>query len=113
MGLEWRALGAEDSRRGRPQRHRSSDCIRPRPPGAPEPLPGSALALNPSTGRLTLCNCGPMLTLPALLSWTGRTWVLLDVARLPVEPVAEISDATSGRLLIFGSATRSTQFVAQ
>jgi hypothetical protein len=82
-------------------------------PGTAEPLPGSALALNPSTGRLTLCNCGPMLALPALLSWTGRRWVLLDVGRLPVEPVAEISDATSGRLLIFGSATPSSQFVAQ
>ena len=54
-----------------------------------------------------------MLALPALASWTGRTWTLMNVARLPVEPVAEISDATSGRLLIFGSATPSSQYVAQ
>jgi hypothetical protein len=79
--------------------------------GTAEPLPGSALALNPPTGRLTLCSCGPMLALPALASWTGKAWVLTDVARLPVEPVAEISDAT--HLLIFGSATPSSQFVAQ
>jgi hypothetical protein len=81
--------------------------------GTAQPLPGSALALDPSTRRLTLCNCGPMLALPALASWTGRTWTLMNVARLPVEPVAEISDATSGWLLIFGSATPSSQYVAQ
>src|ERR1039458_1254163 len=34
MGLEWCALGAEDSRRGCPQRLRSSDCIRPGHPVA-------------------------------------------------------------------------------
>ncbi|HVC41678.1 MAG TPA: hypothetical protein VND54_06850 [Candidatus Saccharimonadales bacterium] len=81
--------------------------------GTAEPLPGSALALNPSTGRLALCNCGPMVALPVLESWTGRTWVLMNIARLPLEPVAEISDATSGQLLVFGSATPSSQSVAQ
>jgi hypothetical protein len=81
--------------------------------GTAQPLPGSALALNPSTRRLTLCNCGPMLALPVLASWTGRTWTLMNVARLPVEPVAEISDASLGRLLIFGSAAPSSQFVDQ
>ncbi len=82
-------------------------------PDSAEPLPGSSLALNPASGRLTLCNCGPMLALPALASWTGRSWELTDVARLPIEPVAEITDATSGQLLIIGSATPSNPYVAQ
>jgi hypothetical protein len=81
--------------------------------GTAAPLPGSALALDPSTGRVTLCNCGSVLALPALASWTGRTWAAVNVARLPIEPVAEISDVSSGRLLIFGSATPGNQFVAQ
>jgi hypothetical protein len=81
--------------------------------GTAAPLPGSALALDPSSGRVTLCNCGSVLALPALASWTGRAWALVDVARLPVEPVAEISDLSGGRLLIFGSATPGNQFVAQ
>lgn len=78
-----------------------------------QPLPGSSLALDPSTGRLALCNCGPMLALPALASWTGTTWELMKVARLPIEPVVEITDATSGRLLIFGSAVPSNPHAAQ
>ena len=45
--------------------------------GTAAPLPGSSLALDPSSGRLALCNCGPMLALPALASWTGQTWELL------------------------------------
>jgi hypothetical protein len=81
--------------------------------GTAQPLPGSALALNPAIDRLTLCNCGPMLALPVLAVWSGQTWGLLDVARLPVEPVAEITDATNGQLLILGSPTPSSQFVAQ
>jgi hypothetical protein len=81
--------------------------------GTAEPLPGSYIALNPSTDRLALCNCGPMLALPALASWTGHTWALMAVARLPFEPVAEITDATTGRLLIIGSAATSSSFVAQ
>jgi len=81
--------------------------------GTAAPLPGSALALDPSTGRVTLCNCGSVLALPALASWTGQTWSLVNVARLPVQPVAEISDVATGRLLIFGSATPGNQFVAQ
>lgn len=78
-----------------------------------EPLPGSSLALDPSSGRLELCNCGPMLALPVLASWTGQRWELMNVARLPIEPVAEITDATHGRLLIVGSATPSNPFIAQ
>ncbi len=81
--------------------------------GTAEPLPGTALALNPAISRLTLCDCGPMLALPSLALWSGQTWGPLDVARLPVEPVAEITDAASGQLLIFGSATPSSQSVAQ
>jgi hypothetical protein len=81
--------------------------------GTAAPLPGSSLALDPSSGRLALCNCGPMLALPALASWTGQTWMLLDVARLPFEPVAEITDSDSGQLLIFGSATPSSPYAAQ
>jgi hypothetical protein len=82
-------------------------------PDSAEPLPGSSLALNPSTRRLTLCNCGPMLALPALASWTGTAWELMNVARLPIEPVAEVTDATSGQLLIIGSPTPSNPYVAQ
>lgn len=81
--------------------------------GTAEPLPGSSLALDPDTERLALCNCGPMLALPALASWTGRSWQLLQVARLPIEPVAEITDPTGGRLLIFGSAAASNPYAAQ
>ena len=81
--------------------------------GTAEPLPGSSLALDPDTERLALCNCGPMLALPALASWTGRSWQLLQVARLPIEPVAEITDPTGGRLLIFGSAAPSNPYAAQ
>jgi hypothetical protein len=81
--------------------------------GTAEPLPGSSLALDPDTQRLALCNCGPMLALPALASWTGRSWQLLQVARLPIEPVAEITDPTGGRLLIFGSAAPSNPYAAQ
>ncbi len=81
--------------------------------GTAEPLPGSSLALDPETQRLALCNCGPMLALPALASWTGRAWELLKVARLPIEPVAEITDGTSGQLLIFGSAAPSNPYAAQ
>jgi hypothetical protein len=72
-----------------------------------EPLPGTALALNPAISRLTLCDCGLTVPLPSLAVWSGRSWAPLDVARLPVEPVAEITDAGSGQLLIFGSATQS------
>lgn len=78
-----------------------------------EPLPGSFLALDPSTDRLALCNCGPTPTLPVLLSWTGNAWALMRVDRLPIEPVAEISDLTSRQLLIFGSTQPGTQSVAQ
>lgn len=81
--------------------------------GTGEPLPGSSLALDPDTQRLALCNCGPMLALPALASWTGRSWQPLQVARLPIEPVAEITDPTGGRLLIFGSAAPSNPYAAQ
>ena len=81
--------------------------------GTAQPLPGSYLALDPSTGRLTLCNCGPTLALPALASWNGHAWALMAVARLPFEPVAEITDATIGRLLIIGSAATSSSFLAQ
>lgn len=77
------------------------------------PLPGSFLALDPSTSRLALCNCGPMLALPALASWTGTAWELMSVARLPFAPVAEITDTTSDELLIFGSATPSNPYAAQ
>jgi hypothetical protein len=38
---------------------------------------------------------------------------LLKVARLPIEPVAEITDGTSGQLLIFGSAAPSNPYAAQ
>jgi hypothetical protein len=81
--------------------------------GTAEPLPGSYLALDPSTDRLALCNCGPMLALPVLASWTGHAWALMHVARLPFEPVAEITDAITGRLLIVGSAATTSSFVAQ
>ena len=81
--------------------------------GTAAPLPGSALALNPSTGRVTLCNCGSILALPTLAAWTGRTWALMKAARLPVEPVAEVGDSTTGRLLVFGSTTPGNQYVAQ
>jgi hypothetical protein len=81
--------------------------------GTAAPLPGSSLALDPSSGRLALCNCGPMLALPALASWTGSTWAVLNVAGLPIEPVAEITDAISSQLLIFGSAAPSSPYVAQ
>ena len=78
-----------------------------------DPLPGSYLALDPPLGRLVICNCGPMLTLPALASWSGTTWSLMTVAHLPVEPDAEIADSTTGQLLVFGSATPGSQFAAQ
>jgi hypothetical protein len=81
--------------------------------GTAEPLPGSALALDPASGRLVLCNCGPMLALPALASWTGHAWALLDVTRLPVNPVLEITDVGNGQLLIVGSAAPSNPYVAQ
>ena len=81
--------------------------------GTAQPLPGSSLALNPSTGRLELCNCGPMPALPVLASWSGARWELMNVGRLPIEPVAEITDTTDGRLLIVGSAMPSKPYVAQ
>jgi hypothetical protein len=81
--------------------------------GTAAPLPGSYLALDPSTGRLELCNCGPMLALPALASWTGQTWELMNVSRLPFEPVAEITDTATGQLLILGSASPSNPYSAQ
>jgi hypothetical protein len=37
----------------------------------------------------------------------------MHVARLPFEPVAEITDAITGRLLIVGSAATTSSFVAQ
>ena len=78
-----------------------------------EPLFGSYLALDPKLGRLVLCDCGPMLALPALASWNGQAWDLLPIAHVPIAPVAEITDSTTGQLLIFGSATPSNQLVAQ
>jgi hypothetical protein len=78
-----------------------------------DPLPGSYLALDPPLGRLVICNCGPMLTLPALASWSGTTWSLMTAAHLPVEPDAEIADSTTGQLLVFGSASPGGQFAAQ
>ena len=82
--------------------------------GTAEPLPGSSLALDPDTQRLALCNCGPMLALPALASWTGRSVAATARSpRLPIEPVAEITDPTGGRLLIFGSAAPSNPYAAQ
>ncbi len=78
-----------------------------------DPLPGSYLALDPPLGRLVICSCGPMLTLPALASWSGTTWSLMTTAHLPVEPGAEISESATGQLLVFGSATLGTQFAAQ
>jgi hypothetical protein len=81
--------------------------------GTAEPLPGSYLALDPAISRVALCNCGPMLGLPVLASWTGHTWTLMDVARLPFEPVAELTDTTTGRLLIVGSAMPSSAVAAQ
>ncbi len=81
--------------------------------GTAQPLPGSSLALDPDTERLALCNCGPTLSLPVLASWTGRTWELMNVARLPIEPDDVLTDATTGQLLILGSAMPSNSFVAQ
>ncbi len=81
--------------------------------GTAEPLPGSYLALDPASDRLALCNCGPELTLPALASWTGRAWAVLNVDRLPVQPVAEITDLTTRQLLIVGSAAPLSQYNAQ
>jgi hypothetical protein len=78
-----------------------------------DPLPGTALALYPAISRLTLCSCGQMPQPPFLVVWGGQTWDLLDVARPPVEPVAEITDATSGQLLILGSVTPGTDVIAQ
>jgi hypothetical protein len=82
-------------------------------PGTAEPLPGSSLALNPDTDQLALCNCGPMRALPALASWTGRTWSVMSVDRLPIDPDTMITEAGSGQLVIVGSASPSSPFVAQ
>lgn len=81
--------------------------------GTAEPLPGSYIALDPSSNRLALCNCGPGLSLPVLASWTGHAWAVMNVDRLPVQPVAEITDPTTGQLLIVGSAASSSQYYAQ
>jgi len=81
--------------------------------GTAGPLPGSSLALDPASGRLALCDCGPMPSLRVLEFWTGRSWHLTDVARLPIDPVAEISDPTHDRLLIIGPATPSNPIVVQ
>lgn len=81
--------------------------------GTAEPLPGSYLARDPAGDRLALCNCAPGLSLPVLASWTGHTWAVMNVNRLPVQPVAEITDATTGQLLIVGSATPISQDFAQ
>jgi hypothetical protein len=81
--------------------------------GTAEPLPGSYLALDPAGNRLALCNCGPGLSLPVLASWTGHVWAVMNVNRLPVQPVAEITDSTTGQLLIVGSAAPISQDIAQ
>ena len=81
--------------------------------GTAQPLPGSYLALDPALGRLVLCNCGQVLGLPVLATWTGQSWLLMDTARLPVQPSAEIADVSRGQLLLLGSATPSSLNIAQ
>jgi hypothetical protein len=81
--------------------------------GTAEPLPGSYMALDPAGNRLALCNCGPGLSLPVLASWTGHAWAVMTVDKLPIQPVAEISDPTLGELLIVGSDAPVSQYVAQ
>ena len=70
--------------------------------GTAQPLPGSYTGAGSLQGRLVLCNCGPMLALPVLASWTGQTWALMNVARLPFEPVGGDHRQRSGQLLILG-----------
>ena len=66
----------------------------------------------PRSGRLELCNCGPMLALPALASWTGRPWELMERDPAALRAGAWRSPTSaSGQLLIVGSAARAIPYV--
>jgi hypothetical protein len=70
----------------------------------PAPLDGSTMALDPSLGRLVLCTCGySEPSEPELAGWTGRSWVAMPSAALPVHGGVEVTDADRGQLLLLGS----------
>ena len=75
----------------------------------PAPLDGSTMALDPSVGRLILCTCGySQPSEPELAGWTGRSWVTMAAAGLPVRGGVEVTDADRGKLLLLGSPLGST-----
>ena len=70
----------------------------------PAPLDASTMALDPSRGRLVLCTCGySQPAEPELAGWTGRSWVAMPTASLPVRGGIEITDTDRGQLLLLGS----------
>jgi Galactose oxidase, central domain len=77
---------------------------RPADTTTPAPLDGSTMALDPSLGRLILCTCGySQPSEPELAGWTGRSWVEIPSATLPVRGGIEVTDADRGQLLLLGS----------
>jgi hypothetical protein len=75
----------------------------------PAPLDGSTMALDPSLGRLVLCTCGYSAPAePELAGWTGRSWVGMQAAALPVRGGIEVTDADRGQLLLLGSPPSDT-----
>jgi len=75
----------------------------------PAPLDGSTMAFDPSLGRLVLCTCGYAEPAePELAGWTGRSWVGMRTAALPVRGGIEVTDADRGQLLLLGSPVSET-----
>ena len=82
--------------------------------GADSPSDASAIALDPDSGDLVLCNCNLVGgVVPALWTWDGEHWVTLATDRVPPQPQAEVDDVTHSQLLLLGFAFSGGESIAQ
>lgn len=82
--------------------------------GAESPSNATAMAVDPALGNLVLCNCNLVGGIvPALYTWDGTRWAVLDTERVPPQPQAEVDDVTHSQLLLLGFAFAGAEFIAQ
>jgi hypothetical protein len=73
-----------------------------------------SLALDPVSDRLLLCSDPTQSQVGRQMwSWSGRDWIPLAGSRLPVSPLAEVTDSVVGRVLILGTVAEATQGAPQ
>lgn len=69
-----------------------------------------SLALDPVSDRLLLCTDPTQSQVGRQMwSWSGRDWIPLAGARLPLSPLAEVTDTVAGHLLILGTVPQPNQ----